>query len=153
VESKVGPLGTAANTGLLYLPRIILRMEKLVEWMVLAGETEVLGDNLLWRHFIHHKSHLPDQGANPGRRGGKPATNRLSYGAGWQWSWLRHYATRRKVAVSNSDEVDFIQLHNPSSSPTALGSTQPLTETSWRIKGGRCVRLTTYRHLWVDCVE
>jgi hypothetical protein len=23
----------------------------------------------------------PDPGANPGRRGGKPATNRLSYGA------------------------------------------------------------------------
>jgi hypothetical protein len=25
--------------------------------------------------------HLPDPGSNPGRRGGKPATNRLSYGA------------------------------------------------------------------------
>jgi hypothetical protein len=24
---------------------------------------------------------LPDPGSNPGRRGGKPATNRLSYGA------------------------------------------------------------------------
>jgi hypothetical protein len=24
---------------------------------------------------------LPDPGANPGRRGGKPASNRLSYGA------------------------------------------------------------------------
>jgi hypothetical protein len=23
----------------------------------------------------------PDQGSNPGRRGGKPATNRMSYGA------------------------------------------------------------------------
>jgi hypothetical protein len=35
--------------------------------MWLAGETEVLGENL--------------PGANPGRRGGKPATNRFSYGA------------------------------------------------------------------------
>jgi hypothetical protein len=26
------------------------------------------------------KSHLRDPGSNPGRRGGKPATNRLSYG-------------------------------------------------------------------------
>jgi hypothetical protein len=44
-------------------------VEKLVEWR-LAGETEVLGENLPQRHFV-----------KPGRRGGKPATNRLSYGA------------------------------------------------------------------------
>jgi hypothetical protein len=56
-------------------------MMKLVEWTVLAGDAEVLRENLLWRHFVHHKSHLPDPGANPGRRGGKPATNRFNYGA------------------------------------------------------------------------
>jgi hypothetical protein len=56
-------------------------MENLVEWTVLAGETEVLGENLGQRHFAHHKSHLPDPGANPGHRGGKPATNRLSFGS------------------------------------------------------------------------
>jgi hypothetical protein len=49
--------------------------------MVLAGETEALGEKMPRRHFVHHKSHLPDLGANPGRRGGKPATNRFSYGA------------------------------------------------------------------------
>jgi hypothetical protein len=31
-------------TGLLYLPRVIVKVENLVEWM--AGETEVLGENL-----------------------------------------------------------------------------------------------------------
>jgi hypothetical protein len=30
----------------------------------------------------------PDPGANPGRRGGKPATNRLSYGAAYEFNLL-----------------------------------------------------------------
>jgi hypothetical protein len=48
----------------------------------LAGETEVLGENLSQRHFCPSQNlALPDPGLNPARRGGKPATNRLSYGA------------------------------------------------------------------------
>jgi hypothetical protein len=48
----------------------------------LAGETEVLGENLPQRHFCPTQNPtLPDPGLNPGRRGGKRATNRLSYGA------------------------------------------------------------------------
>jgi hypothetical protein len=38
----------------------------------LAGETEILGENLPQRHFWHHKN--PHPGLNPGRRGGKLAT-------------------------------------------------------------------------------
>jgi hypothetical protein len=56
-------------------------VEKLVEWR-LAAETEVLGENLQ-HHFVHHKYHTTRRGFERGRRGGKPATNRLSYGAAY----------------------------------------------------------------------
>jgi hypothetical protein len=46
-------------------------MEQLVE-LRLAGETEVLGENLPQRHFVHHKSHM----TRPG----------LEYGPQWEAS-------------------------------------------------------------------
>jgi hypothetical protein len=52
----------------------MISVEQSVEWE-LAGETEVLGENLSQCHFAHHKSHM-----SWARSGGKPATNRLSYG-------------------------------------------------------------------------
>jgi hypothetical protein len=74
-ESSWVHLACQPLIGLLYLSQVITMMENLVEWR-LAGETEILGEKPPQRHFDHHKSHLI-----PGRRGGKPATNRLSYGA------------------------------------------------------------------------
>jgi hypothetical protein len=51
---------------------------------------------------------------------------------------LRHYATSRKVTGSNPDEVDFLNLPNPSNRTMALGSTQPLTEMStMNLPGGK----------------
>jgi hypothetical protein len=78
-------IGTAATPGLLYQPRVIVKMivEKQMECM-LAGETEVLGENLPHRHFCPSQHPTwPDPGLNPGRRGGKLATNQLSYGAAY----------------------------------------------------------------------
>jgi hypothetical protein len=40
-------------------------------------------------------------------------------------SWLGYYATSQKAARSNSDEVGFFNLPNPSSRTMVLGSTQP----------------------------
>jgi hypothetical protein len=77
-------IGTAATPpGLLCQPRVIVKMivEKQIECR-LTGETEVLGENLPQRHSCPSQNPTwPAPGLNPGRRGGKPATNRLSYGA------------------------------------------------------------------------
>jgi hypothetical protein len=51
VHSTLRPLN-----GLLCQPRVIMIMEKTVE--SLAGETEVLGENLPQCRFVHHKPHL-----------------------------------------------------------------------------------------------
>jgi hypothetical protein len=41
----------------------------------LAGETEILGENLPQRHICPSQNPTwPDPGLNPGRLGGKPAT-------------------------------------------------------------------------------
>jgi hypothetical protein len=51
VHSTLRPLN-----GLLCQPRVIMIMEKSVEW--LARETEVLGENLHQCRFVHHKPHM-----------------------------------------------------------------------------------------------
>jgi hypothetical protein len=43
---------------------VMVIVEKLVEWR-LAGETEVLGENLPQRRFVHHKSHMTRPGFEP----------------------------------------------------------------------------------------
>jgi hypothetical protein len=62
--------------------------------------------------------------------------NRLSYVTYWctPWcSWLRHYATSRKVVGSILDDViGFFNWPNLSSRTMTLESTQPLTEMNTR---------------------
>jgi urease accessory protein UreF len=48
---RLSPLGTAATTGLLYQPQMMMVIvEQLVEWR-LVGETKVLGENLFQLHL------------------------------------------------------------------------------------------------------
>jgi hypothetical protein len=63
---QLGPLDTAATNGLSCQYRVIMMMEKFVEWW-LAGETEVLGENLPQCRFVHHKPNML-----PGREPGPP---------------------------------------------------------------------------------
>jgi hypothetical protein len=82
-------IGTAATPGLLCQPRAIVKMmvENQMECRV-AGENEVLRENLPQSHFCPSQNPTrPDPGLNPGRRGGKPATNPLSYGAAGPYSY------------------------------------------------------------------
>jgi hypothetical protein len=70
----------------------------------LVGETEVLGENLPQRNFCPSQNPIwPDPGLNPGRRGGKPATNRLSYGAALEDN------VKKDLKETGSKGIDLIQ--------------------------------------------
>jgi hypothetical protein len=64
---------------------MMMNVEQSVE-RELAGETEGLGENLSQYYFVCHKSH-----SNSGHRGGKPATNSLSYGTAYITSCSGHF--------------------------------------------------------------
>jgi hypothetical protein len=81
-------LGTAATSGLLHKPQLIDGSD-----CGAIGEMKIGRGNRSTRRKPAPAPLCPPQiphdqtpGSNPGRRGGKPATNRLSYGAAWKMS-------------------------------------------------------------------
>jgi hypothetical protein len=70
--------GTAATPGLLYQPRMIGGGDC---GMKIGRGTRSTRRNPAPRHLYTTNATWLDPGLNPSRRGGKPTTNRLSYGA------------------------------------------------------------------------
>jgi hypothetical protein len=65
-----------------------MMMDKLVEW--LAGETELLGENLPQYRFAHHKPHmLPGREPGPPRWEASDLRPILNFGT--RWSWMVSY--------------------------------------------------------------
>jgi hypothetical protein len=64
-------------------------VEQLVEWR-LVGETEVLGENLPQRHFVHHKSHMTRPGLDP--RAAAVGSQRLT-----AWAMARPHSAGYKL--------------------------------------------------------
>jgi hypothetical protein len=84
VHSTLRPLN-----GLLCQPQVIMIMEKSVEW--LAGETEILGENL--PQSTTNPTCCPY--ANARRRGGEPVTNRCATvraNSSYIYHWRTHFA-------------------------------------------------------------
>jgi hypothetical protein len=76
--------------------------------MIFAGETEVLGENLPSATLSITNPTWIDPGANPGLRGERPATNRLSHGTAAKILFIINY---NLVIMSSNKNNIYVCLH------------------------------------------
>jgi hypothetical protein len=95
--------GRRPLNGLLYLPRVIVMMENLLEWR-LEGETEVHGENLPQRHFVHHKSQLTRPGLEP--RAAAVGSQRLT-----AWTMARPQISVLVLSLKLEAFIKLLTLH------------------------------------------
>jgi hypothetical protein len=63
---RLTPLGTAVTTGLLYQPQVIDDHDcEAIGGMKIGSGSDVPGENLHQRNFVHHKSHMTTPGPEP----------------------------------------------------------------------------------------
>jgi hypothetical protein len=162
VESKLGPLGTAA----IYCP--IEPAPGDCEDGELFGGMKIGRENRSTRRKPASAPLCPPQipfdqtwGWNPGRRGGKPATNRLSYGAAetdvtivpanslWR---LIYVGTVPNVVVYQTDSLATHEPVDPTETFLCGTPNQPSTGFSWSNNPDHffCVSLSSKIHpfLW-----
>jgi hypothetical protein len=79
----------------------MMTVERSVEWE-LAEETEYSENTCPSATLSTTNPTSPDLGSNPSRRGGKPATNRLSYGATCSVHLVNYHSLEGDVTFDNS---------------------------------------------------
>jgi hypothetical protein len=90
---------------LLYLPRVVSEFGE-IKWNEnWQGKWKWLGENMSQCHFVHHKSHVSWPEIEPGRPGGKSATNHLNYGT-TEWNTNQEHFEiyyRLRILIQNYD--------------------------------------------------
>jgi hypothetical protein len=103
---------------------------------MIAGETEVLGENLPQRHFVPPQiPHGQVRFRTPDRSGGKPATNRLSYGATSTCTVTDIHNWVEKFSQGRTKFADDARLGRPVEIATeaTVQRVEELIRADWRI--------------------
>jgi hypothetical protein len=121
--------------GLLGPPRVIMMMEKLVEWW-LAGAKPKYSEKTYPNAALSTTNPTCCPYANPGRRGGKPATNR--YGTAWSRVFL--------LNDSSSGSQEIIYLLQESASCTMFIALFPQLNTLFTRRKNTFQQTSLVRH-------